>query len=67
MKPTSADALAFHKALADIVALFQHFMFKEPLQEMIHRMDGRIFQEVVVAPENQPGKSGHAIPGSSYN
>src|SRR5215208_3245946 len=57
MEPTSADALAFHEAFADIVALFQHFMFKEPLQEMIRRTGGQIFRDIV-GPENRPGKSG---------
>jgi hypothetical protein len=52
MEPTSADALAFHEALADIVALFQHYMFKEPLQEMIRRTRGQIFQNII-SPENQ--------------
>jgi hypothetical protein len=57
MEPTSADALAFHEAFADIVALFQHFMFKEPLQEMIRLTGGQIFRDIV-APENRPGKNG---------
>ena len=57
MEPTSADSLAFHEAFADIVALFQHFLFKEPLQEMIRLTGGQIFRDVV-APENRPGKSG---------
>jgi hypothetical protein len=53
---TSADALAFHEAFADIVALFQHFTFKEPLQEMIRRTGGQIFRDIVGS-ENQPGKN----------
>jgi hypothetical protein len=57
MEPTSADALAFHEALADIVALFQHFMFKEPLQEMIRRTRGQIFQNII-SPENQSSEDG---------
>src|SRR5215213_3158848 len=57
MEPTSPDALAFHEAFADIVALFQHFMFKEPLQEMIRRTGGQIFREIV-GPENRPSKDG---------
>ena len=57
MEPTSADALAFHEAFADIVALFQHFMFKEPLQGMIRRTRGQIFQEVI-SPENRPSDDG---------
>jgi len=56
-EPTSADALAFHEAFADIVALFQHFMFKEPLQEMIRRTGGQIFRDIV-GPENRPDKNG---------
>lgn len=57
MEPTGPDALAFHEAFADIVALFQHFMFKEPLQEMIRRTGGQVFRDIV-APENRPDKSG---------
>ena len=57
MEPTSADSLAFHEAFADIVALFQHFLFKEPLQEMIRLTGGQIFRDIV-APENLPSKSG---------
>lgn len=57
MEPTSADSLAFHEAFADIVALFQHFMFKEPLKEMIRLTGGQIFREVV-SPENRPGENG---------
>ena len=57
MEPTSPDALAFHEAFADIVALFQHFLFKEPLQEMIRKTGGKIFREVI-APENQPDDTG---------
>ena len=57
MEPTSADSLAFHEAFADIVALFQHFLFKEPLQEMIRLTGGQIFRDIV-APENRPGKNG---------
>jgi hypothetical protein len=33
--PTNRDALAFHEAIADIVAIFQHFTFPEVLKETI--------------------------------
>lgn len=56
-EPTSPDALAFHEAFADIVALFQHFSFKEPLLEMIRVTGGKIFQ-ATVAPESEPDKNG---------
>jgi hypothetical protein len=42
-EPTSVDAPAFHEAFADIVALFQHFTFKEPLLEVIRETGGKIF------------------------
>jgi hypothetical protein len=57
---TSVDALAFHEAFADIVALFQHFTFKEPLLEMIRLTGGKIFQSTV-APETEPDKNGPKI------
>jgi len=56
-EPTSLDALAFHEAFADIVALFQHFTFKEPLLEIIRATGGKIFQ-TTVAPEIEPDKGG---------
>jgi hypothetical protein len=38
--PTNEDQLAFHEALADIVALFQHFSFPEVLRHQIARTRG---------------------------
>ncbi len=52
-EPTSFDAPAFHEAFADIVALFQHFSYKEALQEMIQRTGGNIYR-TMVGPEVQP-------------
>jgi hypothetical protein len=57
MEPTSPDALAFHEAFADIVALFQHFLFKDPLEEMIRKTGGKIFREIY-SPESPPDKTG---------
>jgi hypothetical protein len=59
-EPTSLDSLAFHEAFADIVALFQHFTFKEPLLEIIRVTGGEIFQ-ATVAPEIEPDKGGPMI------
>jgi hypothetical protein len=56
-EPTSPDSLAFHEAFADIVALFQHFTFKEPLLEMIRRTGGKIFR-TTVGPESEPDENG---------
>jgi hypothetical protein len=41
---TGPDSLAFHEAFADIVALFQHFSFKEALLSTIQRTGGFIHQ-----------------------
>jgi hypothetical protein len=41
---TGPDAAAFHEAFADIVALFQHFAYREALLETIHRTGGLIYK-----------------------
>jgi len=53
MEPTGPDTPAFHEAFADIIALFQHFSYREALLEMIQRTGGRIYQEQL-APRIQP-------------
>ena len=60
MVPTSPDAPAFHEAFADIVALFQHFSFKEALLDMVQQTGGNIFR-TVIDPENKPSNNGPAI------
>ncbi len=40
MENTHPDALAFHEAFADIVALFQHFSFPEVLRHQIAKTRG---------------------------
>ncbi len=39
-EPTHPDVLAFHEAIADIVALFQHFSFPEVVKHQIARKRG---------------------------
>ena len=41
-EPTTPDALAFHEAFADIVAIFQHFALPEALRHQIERTRGDI-------------------------
>jgi hypothetical protein len=62
MEPTSPDTPAFHEGFADIVALFQHFSFKEALLEMIQRTGGLIHRSEI-APDVQPATTGPIIQG----
>ena len=40
MEPSNVDVLALHEALADIVALFQHFTYADVLKHQISRTQG---------------------------
>jgi len=42
IEPTGPDAAAFHEGFADIVALLQHFSFKDSLLDTIQRTGGLI-------------------------
>ena len=44
LEPTNRDSLAFHEALADVIALLQHFTFPEPLLDTIQRTGGRLYR-----------------------
>ena len=59
-EPTGFDTPAFHEAFADIIALFQHFSFKEALLETIQRTGGRIYKSDI-EPETQPANRGPTI------
>ncbi|HEX6474848.1 MAG TPA: hypothetical protein VF114_07150, partial [Candidatus Limnocylindria bacterium] len=41
-EPTNRDVLAFHEALADIVAIFQHFTFPDVLRDAIQKGHGNL-------------------------
>ena len=60
MEPTGADTPAFHEGFADIVALFQHFSYKEALLEVIQKTGGLIYR-LNVAPEVAPADGGPVI------
>ena len=44
-EPVNADVLAFHEAFADIVALFQHFIYPGVLRDQIARTRGDLLRE----------------------
>lgn len=44
-EPTNPDALAFHEAFADIVALFQHFTLPEALRQQMAKTRGDLGSE----------------------
>ena len=60
MEPTGPDTPAFHEGFADIVALFQHFSYKEALLEMIQQTGGLIYR-LDVAAEVAPAAGGPII------
>ena len=49
LEATNPDVLAFHEAFADIVALFQHFSFREVLAHQIARTRGDLRSENLLA------------------
>ncbi len=57
--PLNPDTLAFHEAFSDIVALFQHFSFKEALRSQIARTRGDLRSQNLLGELAQ--QFGHAI------
>ncbi len=49
IEPTNPDALAFHEAFADIVALIQHFSLPEVLRNQIAKTRGDLASENLLA------------------
>ena len=47
--PTNPDVLAFHEAFADLVAIFQHFCYREVVHAAIRRSKGNLRQSNVLA------------------
>jgi hypothetical protein len=45
IEPSNADALAFHEAFADIVALLQHFTYPEALRNQIAKTRGDLAKQ----------------------
>lgn len=58
--PTSVDAPAFHEGFADIVALLQHFSFKDTLLDTIQRTGGLIHRKQL-SPDVSPDRAGPMI------
>lgn len=58
--PTGPDAAAFHEGFADIIALLQHFGFKDTLLETIQRTGGLIHRRQL-EPNARPDGDGPMI------
>lgn len=53
MEPTGPDVAGFHEGFADLVALFQHFQYREPLKAALTESGG------VIVARKQGEKSAH--------
>lgn len=53
LESTGPDTPAFHEGFADIIALFQHFSYKEALLEVIQKLGGQIYRSRI-GPNVQP-------------
>jgi hypothetical protein len=60
LEPTNRDTLAFHEALADVIAMLQHFTFPEPLYDTIQRTGGRLYL-TNVEPELSSDREGREL------
>ncbi len=59
---TGPDAAAFHEAFADLVALFQHFTYREALLDTIQRSGGMIYQQKLTPLAGRNSKDAQIIP-----
>lgn len=59
---TGPDAAAFHEAFADIVALFQHFSYKDALLDTINRTGGLIHKGQLDTEVPRTGEQAAIIP-----
>ncbi len=59
---TGPDAAAFHEAFADIVALFQHFSYKDALLDTINRTGGLIYRKDLGSLVPKSGEQAAIIP-----
>lgn len=56
LRPTGCDAAAFHEALADLVALLQHFGFESALVDHLMETGGRL-HDAELPPEVEPASA----------
>lgn len=47
--PTGTDVLGFHEGFADLVAVFQHLMYRGVVEEQLKRVDGNLDHATVLA------------------
>lgn len=63
IEPSSLDTLAFHEAFADLVAIFQHFSYKEVVLTAIRKWRGSLEQAELLT--NLAQQFGHTEAGAA--
>ena len=63
IEPSSLDTLAFHEAFADLVAIFQHFSYKEVVLTAIRKWGGSLEQAALLT--NLAQQFGHTEAGAA--
>lgn len=61
MIPTHGDVLGFHEGFADLIAVFQHLLYKGVVEEQLMRVDGHLDQAILLA--NIAEQFGNAVQG----
>jgi hypothetical protein len=61
--PTHGDVLGFHEGFADLIAVFQHLLHKDVVEQQLLKVDGRLDQALLLA--NIAEQFGNATQGKA--
>jgi hypothetical protein len=61
--PTHGDVLGFHEGFADLIAVFQHLLHKDIVEQQLLKVDGRLDQALLLA--NIAEQFGNATQGKA--